>query len=214
MAEATCERCGESFKRRTIRHRFCSKDCQQRAAGRRRDRSIRVEPGPCSINGCDMPRRSMTAAWCEMHYGRWRRNGDPEALQPSKLQYATDRGYIKLKLPDHPLADRQGYVYEHRAVAYEVHGPGPTQCHWCGVALEWDSDLHVDHLDHSRGNNNPANLVPSCRPCNTIRKEADTEGKWALIMAERRVLAQCADEVEAIRLALLKARDQPGGWNA
>ena len=29
----------------------------------------------CSIEGCPKPARTRT--WCPMHYGRWRRNGDP-----------------------------------------------------------------------------------------------------------------------------------------
>lgn len=203
MEQGTCAQCGKPFTRKHGKHRFCSKDCQQRAAGRRRDRRKLPTPPPCSIEGCDGPRRSQTAAWCEMHYGRWRRNGDPELLQEPRPFYANDRGYIKLRQPGHPLADPQGYIYEHRAVAYRVAGPGPQPCFWCGVQLVWDRNLHIDHLDHNRGNNDPDNLVISCRRCNTSRKENDKQGRWAQLMAERRVLADHADEVEAIRTELL-----------
>ena len=32
----------------------------------------------CSIEECKKPAR--TRGWCEMHYGRWRRNGDPDVV--------------------------------------------------------------------------------------------------------------------------------------
>lgn len=217
MEQATCARCGKPFERRQRAHRYCCKECQQRAAGRRRDRRRLSAPAPCDIEGCTKPRRSATAAWCEMHYGRWRRNGDPKLIQEPQPLYANDRGYIKLRLSDHPLADRQGYIYEHRAVVYELAGSGKQPCFWCGVEMEWGRNLHVDHLDHNRGNNDPSNLVISCRQCNTTRKESDKQGRWAHLMAERRVLIKYADEVEAIRTDLmnrLTSHEQRGGWNA
>ena len=40
----------------------------------------------CSIDGCGNP--MLCRSWCEKHYARWRRNGDP--LNPGKFaQYAT-----------------------------------------------------------------------------------------------------------------------------
>jgi hypothetical protein len=35
----------------------------------------------CSIDGCDRPNRKR--GWCEMHYSRWRRHGDPEHTDPT-----------------------------------------------------------------------------------------------------------------------------------
>lgn len=32
----------------------------------------------CSVEGCEKP--TVTRGWCQMHYVRWRRHGDPEAL--------------------------------------------------------------------------------------------------------------------------------------
>ena len=34
----------------------------------------------CSIEDCTRPRR--TRGWCDLHYGRWRRNGDP--IKPAR----------------------------------------------------------------------------------------------------------------------------------
>jgi hypothetical protein len=35
-------------------------------------------PKACSIDGCGKPHKAH--GWCQMHYFRWRRTGDPEAL--------------------------------------------------------------------------------------------------------------------------------------
>jgi hypothetical protein len=74
-------------------------------------------------------------------------------------------GYVRVKLPGHPLAV-DGWVREHRLVLYTALGPGPQACHACGTPVAWDAGLEVDHLDHDRQNNSPANLAPICRACN------------------------------------------------
>lgn len=38
-----------------------------------------VVPRSCSVEGCDRLLRARDGRWCSMHYGRWRRNGDPLA---------------------------------------------------------------------------------------------------------------------------------------
>lgn len=80
----------------------------------------------------------------------------------------------------HPLAWGRGVVVsQHRAVLWDKIGPGEHSCHWCGCRLVWAptklplpsgiSRLIVDHLDNDRQNNDPANLVPACSACNTLR---------------------------------------------
>ena len=39
-------------------------------------------PDACTIEGCGS--RAVCRGWCRMHYGRWRRHGDPAALPRSK----------------------------------------------------------------------------------------------------------------------------------
>lgn len=158
----------------------------------------------CTVEGCEKAPRSRTSPHCEMHYGRIRRNGQLDALD--RTRHKKDRGYVVVKRPNHPLASKAGWVYEHRQVVYELAGPGPQACFWCGTALEWGRSLHIDHLDHQRDNNDPDNLVISCRPCNTSRKEGDTVGRWAELMAQRQVLEAHADEVEELRRSLLERR--------
>lgn len=36
----------------------------------------------CSIDGCDKPARRSRAGWCEKHYMRWYRHGDPMTVLP------------------------------------------------------------------------------------------------------------------------------------
>lgn len=54
-------------------------------------------------------------------------------------------GYIDLWEPDHPLARRDGYVFEHRKVAWQ-HG------------ILTDPDDHVHHRNGDKQDNRPSNL--------------------------------------------------------
>lgn len=95
--------------------------------------------------------------------------------------YVTKQGYRSLtQMYDHPLAAKTGDVLEHRYVLYEKIGPGRHPCHWaCGRILEWNVDLHVDHLDDDKLNNDPENIVPSCISCNGRRA---AQRRWARVL--------------------------------
>jgi hypothetical protein len=153
-----------------------------------------------------------------MHYERLRRIGSLDL--PPRNRYYKAHGYVVIKRPDHPLASPKGWVYEHRAVLYDMLGPGSHPCFWCGKVLEWGQRLHADHLDHDRSNNAPINLVPSCLACNSARKEGDQIERWADLLATREVLRNHAEELETVKQRLLAqhhsqvtAREQPGGFN-
>ena len=133
----------------------------------------------CTIPGCDIAVRSRKTPYCEKHYGRLRRNGDPEALISRRTRYITSHGYVQVKCPGHVLSVR-GWAYEHRLVLLEKIGPGEHPCHWCRVSVSWDesypksaSALVADHIDGNKLNNDRDNLVPSCQPCNSRRAEMD-----------------------------------------
>lgn len=73
-------------------------------------------------------------------------------------------------------------VYEHKLVLFEKLGGGDHPCHWCGRLLRWvkgtaGDALVADHLDGDRRNNEPANLVPACNGCNTIRARSQFRPK-------------------------------------
>jgi len=57
---------------------------------------------------------------------------------------------------------------EHRKVMYDMLGPGPQTCFWCGVTLEWPEAV-VDHLNEDKQDNRPENLVVACNNCNRAR---------------------------------------------
>jgi hypothetical protein len=159
---------------------------------------------PCAVPGCRKPVSRVALGWCEMHFYRHRRHGDVDAVRQPKVFRKIDRGYVLLRMPEHPLANGR-WVYEHRYLLYERLGAGPQQCWWCGRDVRWEEDLNVDHLDYDRSNNDLANLVPSCRACNMGRGAGcDREG-WAVAMATRRVLSRHADEFER-EVELMRAR--------
>lgn len=59
----------------------------------------------------------------------------------------TGHGYVLVRLPDHPLADVRGYVYEHRLVAEQLVGrplePGEQIHHKNGIK----SDNRAENLE-------------------------------------------------------------------
>lgn len=94
---------------------------------------------------------------------------------PATGPFITAQGYRGLPAHwDHPLADVNGVVLEHRKVLHDIIGPGPHACHWnyfseCGkTQLTWGGldGIQVDHLDGDKTNNDPANMVASCLACN------------------------------------------------
>lgn len=72
----------------------------------------------CSIDGCE--RTVVARSWCNRHYRRWIRHGDPLAggsYQDGRGEWG---GYVWLHRPGHPIANSKGYVQEHRLVAWEA----------------------------------------------------------------------------------------------
>jgi hypothetical protein len=157
----------------------------------------------CSVAGCG--KRHEAKGLCQNHYMMLRRRGTTVATKRGHgtaygAVYTKPNGYTVRKMPDHPLAaPSSGLVYEHRRVMYDLLGPGPHPCHWCGVMLDWP-DAECDHLDTARSNNVPSNLVFSCHDCNTRRVIPSPEALAARLAALDRGR-------EAARLASSRPRE-------
>ena len=70
----------------------------------------------CTMEGCDKPHRAK--GLCQMHYRRVALYDHPELVTSIGYNY-DNRGYVMLHLPNHPIANKGGNVYEHRLVMSE-----------------------------------------------------------------------------------------------
>jgi hypothetical protein len=141
---------------------FCSKMCAVR-------RWKRTDTPRCSTYACGgaVVTKNGLCTYC---YRRLKRNGTVVPVRPMGQRRVTQKGYVSLSLPAHPLAapSHHGRIMEHRVVLYEKLGPGPQHCYWCSEQLTWDT-LVVDHLNETKHDNSASNLVASCNQCNRAR---------------------------------------------
>jgi hypothetical protein len=153
----------------------------------------------CSVPGCEIASRSRSAELCEMHYARLRRTGSVEGVgrHDETSRRVLTNGYISVLRIGHPLTGANGWMTEHRQVAYDDRNGVLTSCEWCRVPLSDWAEVQIDHIDGDRANNAPSNLLVSCASCNTGRHvlHYGVEG-WVRLTAERIVLRDRADEVQ------------------
>lgn len=72
-------------------------------------------------------------------------------------------GYIQVDARDHPFADRDGYVLEHRLVVEEhlrVSDPASPYLITLGYKRYLNPDIVVHHIDGAKDNNELDNLMP------------------------------------------------------
>lgn len=157
------------------RNRLCKMHQQRLDRNGRTDLRPPAEKKPCSVEGCTNLTRSGSAALCPKHYHRQYRHGDiAKTAAKTDVSVSKGRRYRTRYAPNHPTANCRGRAYEHRMVLHDQIGPGAHPCHWCGTEVQWkptadEAPLHVDHLDGDGANNDPTNLVASCRRCNSAR---------------------------------------------
>lgn len=126
----------------------------------------------CSVEGCQNQILNKKHQLCQKHYFRLWRNGTTDLkAKGMQYRYTHTSGYQLIYEPDHPLAQSNGYVYEHRFVLFNERGHDIDQCEECGKPWGWDDtyNSHVDHIDTDKSNNKPSNLRPLCNSCNVKR---------------------------------------------
>ena len=123
----------------------------------------------CKVDGCDNDAVYKAKCVCQKHYFRFMRYGTYELTKkPPVGRLVTPNGYVKVYFPNHPLGSHNGYVLEHRKVAYEKYNGLIESCELCGKSITWET-CHIDHIDNNRKNNLSENLRQLCRACNTFR---------------------------------------------
>ena len=146
---------------------------------------ILTYPKTCSIEGCEKPIKFKADGICQMHYFRKMRTGHfgTSLCAPGERRMNHSGGYIMLRLPGHPLAQKHGNVFEHRKVMYDIHGENLPPCELCGAESRWSSrTTHIDHIDRDKSNNDPSNLRVLCNPCN-VGRDRKPPSQWRGAMA-------------------------------
>lgn len=96
----------------------------------------------CTINKCK--KKHIAKGMCQMHYRRVALYDHPEAM--NAIGYVQSGGYTALHIPNHPMANKSGNVYEHRLVMAEHIG------RW----LSTEESVH--HKNGNRKDNRLSNL--------------------------------------------------------
>lgn len=112
----------------------------------------------------------------------------------------------------HPLGGKSGMAFTHRLILWEAIGPGTHPCHWCRQPVTWMVDLHVDHLNGNKLDNDRVNLVPTCRPCNMLRYQGRLERRLRMLVPFRKIKARLValDHWQYVSRQPARRRTRPG----
>jgi hypothetical protein len=165
-----CKMCGIEFSyiiNRGADKKHCSPECREKYKIKKKKE--RQESLPlCNVGGCTKKATRIEAGMCEVHFYRLRRTGSTDKKQ-KKGKYVDKHGYVKLRLKDHPLSEKESkMVYEHRKILYDKYKNMEMECFWCGKKLTWNIAI-TDHLNEIKDENTFENLVMSCNKCNRAR---------------------------------------------
>jgi hypothetical protein len=155
----------------------------------------------CKIEGCDRAADYKADQVCQKHYFRMIRYGTYELTRSRKYRISNPAGYQKIYEPLHPLANSDGYVYEHRKVYFDQVSSVVSGCDMCSDPQNWES-CHIDHIDDDVTNNGKENLRVTCRACNVFRAHtADSMGKVHLTVNGVTMSAHAWARQEGVRVA-------------
>ena len=138
----------------------------------------------CAVEECPLPHRA--GGYCQRHYMRVWKSGDPGPVgstrrrNPDRVVSPRD-GYARVRMPEHPRADKAGMVLEHIPVLESV----------LGRPLDWLAGEQVHHVNGVKDDNRPENLELWVTSQPRGQRPADLV-EWA-----RDILARYADEVDA-----------------
>lgn len=113
--------------------------------------NLRPRDRICSVEGCEA--KHCSGGYCQRHYLRWWKTGDPGPVEstrrwrPERVVSPRD-GYARVRMPDHPRADKAGMVLEHIPVLEEK----------IGRPLDWSLGEQVHHVNGVKDDNRPENL--------------------------------------------------------
>lgn len=140
----------EPCDRKAVAKNLCSKHYQRLVRAGTTDVIPRYDP-VCTVDGCDVKHRSN--GFCQRHYMRWWKTGDPGPVEstrrwkPERVVSPRD-GYARIRMPDHPRADKAGMVLEHiPALEAKI-----------GRTLDWALGEQVHHINGIKDDNRPDNL--------------------------------------------------------
>lgn len=165
----------------------------------------------CKIDGCG--KRMVGRGWCDAHYRRWKRHGDPEAGrvphgEPTRwlLAHTHHAGPECLKWPYGVSDEGYGKIAQDRrwrnasrVMCEIVHGPAPSPahqaCHSCGKGHE--ACVSPAHLYWGTPTENNADQLE-----HGTRARGERQGQSLLAEAdvlEIRRLGRCIPQVEIAR---------------
>lgn len=170
----SCSVCGVEIPTRSGRGRqqkTCSASCRIEQSKRSSIEKWKNYKA-CSVEGCEKIANRSGFGLCETHYYRKRRHGTTEFVGGGSMEDKEhSEGYVIRRAKGHPMAVGQSRAYVHRMVYFDAYGEGPFNCKWCGKEVNW-SNLHIDHIDDDKKNNDLSNLAATCAGCNTARGHA------------------------------------------
>lgn len=98
----------------------------------------------------------------------------PKKERKKSYRINHSNGYTMVRCESHPLAQVNGFVYEHRKVFYDNNHMKDLSCEFCGADWSFRPYYdHVDHIDENKKNNDLSNLRALCNSCNVSRTKVD-----------------------------------------